>query len=89
MFASVRDDVESLWEAGVSLVSCNDMSNKGSVIHLIVLACAWALWLARNEVVFKARRFYFDNLWFMATRCITDWGIHLSGASSCASWGIK
>ncbi|KAK1300076.1 hypothetical protein QJS10_CPB13g00983 [Acorus calamus] len=62
---------------GVSLVMRNDKSNKGNIPHSIVPACAWALWLVQNEVVFKARRFYFDNLWLMTTRCITDWGIHL------------
>ncbi|KAK1290868.1 hypothetical protein QJS10_CPB18g00764 [Acorus calamus] len=79
-FASVRD-VESLWQAGASLVTRNDKSNKGSVICSIVPACAWVLWLARNEVVLNARRVYFDNMWIMATRCIMDWGLHLLGAS--------
>ncbi|KAK1318948.1 hypothetical protein QJS10_CPB04g01364 [Acorus calamus] len=34
----------------------------------------------RNKVVLKAQRFYFENLWQLASQFIREWGVHLAGA---------
>ncbi|KAK1302852.1 hypothetical protein QJS10_CPB12g00564 [Acorus calamus] len=76
------EDVEGLWRAGSRLVARHDKSRKGQVLRSIVPACAWALWLSRNEVVFKGSRFYFENLWLFASQLISEWGVYLVGATT-------
>ncbi|KAK1290525.1 hypothetical protein QJS10_CPB18g00716 [Acorus calamus] len=74
-------NVDSVWKARARWADCKDKSRIGGLRRSIVLACTWALWLTRNEVVFHKRRFYFENLWHLAKLFIVDWGMHLSGAS--------
>ncbi|KAK1311223.1 hypothetical protein QJS10_CPA08g00390 [Acorus calamus] len=55
---------------------------KGRVWLSVIPAGTWAIWRARNEVVFKGATFYFKNLWEITIQCIRDWGMGMCGVSS-------
>ncbi|KAK1303113.1 hypothetical protein QJS10_CPB11g01407 [Acorus calamus] len=57
----------------------NDRSKSSRVWLSVIPAGAWAIWRARNDVVFKGATFYFENLWETTTQCIRDWGKNICG----------
>ncbi|KAK1311378.1 hypothetical protein QJS10_CPA08g00464 [Acorus calamus] len=48
----------------------------------VIPAGAWAIWRARNDVVFKGATFYFENLWESTTQSIRDWGTVIGGVTN-------
>ncbi|KAK1264425.1 hypothetical protein QJS04_geneDACA014980 [Acorus gramineus] len=74
--------LDELWRAGKSLRARGDKGVKAKVSHSFISAVAWALWIARNHLVFRGTLVYMENIWEMVMHAIKDWGRCCAGARS-------
>ncbi|KAK1302387.1 hypothetical protein QJS10_CPB12g00586 [Acorus calamus] len=55
-------DFEELWEEMGRSVHVGDKSVRAGVMQVVIPSGLWAIWKARNEVIFRNQAFYFENL---------------------------
>ncbi|KAK1310295.1 hypothetical protein QJS10_CPA08g01000 [Acorus calamus] len=72
--------LEELWQSASQLTNKKDRSVVAEVRRCFVPAGLWAIWKARNALIFRGQRFYFENLWDTFTGLVGDWGRTLGGA---------
>ncbi|KAK1285493.1 hypothetical protein QJS10_CPB20g00703 [Acorus calamus] len=64
--------LSEMWEVGEELGKRMATGPRKTIAHLIIPAGAWAIWLTRNEVIFKGKRVYVENMWVLAAAMIRD-----------------
>ncbi|KAK1313566.1 hypothetical protein QJS10_CPA06g00567 [Acorus calamus] len=70
--------LEELWDRMITPISGYPGATK-KITHMFVPAALWALWLARNGVLFSGHRFYMENVWEDTLGFIKAWSGALAG----------
>ncbi|KAK1292926.1 hypothetical protein QJS10_CPB17g01322 [Acorus calamus] len=73
-------DVQGLWEAGKKMRRRGDRSVSAKFTFSFIPAVTWAIWLTRNQALFRGVSPYVENTWNTVIHSVKDWGVHCAGA---------
>ncbi|KAK1262645.1 hypothetical protein QJS04_geneDACA001220 [Acorus gramineus] len=73
-------NLNELWEVMFERLIQGEKSIQARFWCIVVPADLWALWRARNALIFRNQTFYMENLWEDSLFLLKDWGRYLVGA---------
>ncbi|KAK1283397.1 hypothetical protein QJS10_CPB21g01195 [Acorus calamus] len=69
----VCSSMEELWHASKSLCAYRDKSARAKISQILILAVTWAIWLARNHLIFRGTPVYEENIWESIENFVKAW----------------
>ncbi|KAK1278998.1 hypothetical protein QJS04_geneDACA014461 [Acorus gramineus] len=80
----ICSSMEELWQVDKSLCTHWDKSARAKISQILNPAVTWAIWLARNHLVFRDTPVYEENIWESVENFVKVWGLSCIGVKRVA-----